>query len=143
MPSPSTIKELILIDGHYYALVVEDSNGNLAYGMTPFYQTSTGIVSAPVDTGGNPIVSFASSGVLYAGIETVGTTAVQLPAQVGSEVQLQASPSNTGNISVGTSTVQSMILTPGTPFSIQVENLNLLYAIATVANQSLGWLVRS
>ena len=80
---------------------------------------------------------------LYDGQATVTTTAAALPAQVGTEVSLQADLSNTANIKVGNATSQHTVLQAGQSITLSLANLNEISAIAVSGSQLLNWLVRS
>ena len=89
-----------------------------------------------------------SSGVTVSGQVTVGTTAVQLPSVTARRFRLRSLPTNTpidATIAIGPSGVTSatgyLLATgdrEGTPF--EVTNLNILYAIASAAGQTLAYL---
>ncbi len=147
MASPQTITGLTLLklgNLSYATLVVTDPNGNLAMGTTPMYQTPGGIlVPGPADANGNPYTKLAGSSALYAGSETLSTTAAQMPAQTGTEILIQNAPSNTVNISIGSATSQSIVLVPGQSMTLSLSNLNLLYAVAASGTPALNWVVIS
>ncbi len=145
--TPQTVTGLTLLtlgNFSYATLVVTDSNGNMAAAQTPMYQTPSGILlPAPADASGNPYTKLAGSSALYAGTETLSTTAVQMPAQGGTEILIQSAPTNTVNISVGSATSQSIVLVPGQSLTLSLSNLNLLYAVAASGTPVLDWMVRS
>lgn len=83
------------------------------------------------------------SASIAAGVFDVPTAAGQLPSQSGSEVLIQAAPGNADNVQIGTQTTQPIVLVPGQSVSMAIDNLNLLWAIASATGNTLGWLVRS
>jgi conjugal transfer/entry exclusion protein len=84
---------------------------------------------------------FASHGQL-----PVGTTAVQLSAGAAAKgVIVKAHSANTGLVYVGNSngvtTANGFELGPGDTVTLPVTNSNLIWAIATLAAQRVGWVV--
>lgn len=83
----------------------------------------------------------ASEGI-DAGVVAVGAL-TQLPDRYCRELIVQASPSNTQDILLGTQAAQSIELPPGTPFGAELRNLGLLWARSRDGSaQQLNWLVR-
>lgn len=84
------------------------------------------------------------SGIGGHGQTTVGATAVQMAAVECQSALLKAPASNTGNIFIGNSsavtTSTGFILGPGDAIEIGVGNLNLIYAIASAADQKLHYI---
>lgn len=85
-----------------------------------------------------PTYTVATSGVV-----AVGTTAVQLPATGAGRIIVRAAGGNTGTVTLGGSGVTSLgglTLSAGQSQTLDLNNLNMLYAIASGAGQSLEYL---
>ena len=108
-----------------------------------------------VDTNGNVCVNTGggSSGpapaAIYSNQALIATpgTAVQLPSQTFQNgVVITALPTNTGNMTIGGSSVTSVtngtgngyVLTPGQSISYAISNLNLIYINGTAGN-GVSW----
>lgn len=77
------------------------------------------------------------------GVVTVGATAAQLPSTGAGRVIVRAAGGNTGTITLGGSGVTSLgglTLSAGQSQTLDINNLNMLYAIASGAGQSLEYL---
>lgn len=103
-----------------------------------------------VDAQGNPLGSGSSplkaelmgSLVMEDGQTSVTTTATAVGDQGGSEISLQADPSNTENILVGSASSQHTVLQPGQSMSLSIASLSLVYVVSVSGTQLLNWLVR-
>ncbi len=105
---------------------------------------ATGAVKLAAGTNTLGGATTVGSGALYAGTFTVpATTASAMTSQACNEVVIQASASNAQNVSIGNSTSQPISLAPGQDITLTINNLNLVYAVATATGNTLGWLVRS
>ena len=84
------------------------------------------------------------SGIAGHGQTTVGASAVQMGALECQSVLLKAPASNTGNVFIGNSSAVTastgFILGPGDAIEVGVGNLNLIYAIASTADQKLHYI---
>lgn len=83
------------------------------------------------------------SSVLESGTTFVTTTAQALPSQGASSVLLQSANANTDTILFGSSTNQTMELSPGSSATITVSNLSLIYVVSSSGTPTLNWMVLS
>jgi hypothetical protein len=118
---------------------LDNTNANLAS-----IDTKVGNIDADTDK----LQAFDLKTSIAAGQVTVGTTAVQLPNVVvpyGKAVSIKALAANTGKVYIGTSGVTTGMgyeLSAGDEApSLMVSNLNVLYAIADSANQTICYIV--
>lgn len=73
---------------------------------------------------------------------TVGTTAARLASvSATKEIYLQADRTNTGLIILGGSARQDFDLQAGDVLFMELNNLNVLYAKASVAGQKLNYII--
>jgi len=126
--------------GMYRSITAISSSGSLSLDEPLEQEPNAGDVFVllsgmePVSVRSTPIPATCAAGSV-----TVGTAAVQLPSQASVDVYLQASASNTGTISVGSSSDQTLQVDSGTPTRLSISNLSALYAIASAADQVLNW----
>lgn len=84
------------------------------------------------------------SGRVFAGQKTgLGTTAEVLhPTQACREVLIQNDATNAGNVLVGNSSAQYVVLTPGQSITLPVVSLNLIYVKMSAGTGTVNWLAR-
>jgi hypothetical protein len=122
------------------------------YNTTAPAPTNGQQVALQVDAGGNLKIADVF-GVLTTGSKSaIGTTAVQIDATsvpALSGVTIRSSVSNSATVYIGPSTVTAgtaaatdgIPLTPGESLAMPINNINLVYAIATAAGQEVFWMV--
>ncbi|HEX9872527.1 MAG TPA: hypothetical protein VGC99_28805 [Candidatus Tectomicrobia bacterium] len=78
-----------------------------------------------------------------AGQTVVSTDASMIASMTCAEVLLQAHPSNTATIYLGTSLTQVFVLSAGTVLVAQVSQVNQLYAKTSAGSATLNWLTNA
>lgn len=74
---------------------------------------------------------------------SVTTTAAALGSQACREVLLQALPTNSADLLVGSSSAQFMRLVPGASLPVACTNINLVFVKSVSGTQTVNWLARS
>lgn len=120
----------------------DDGSGHTALIHMEWTLANGILIPKPTTASGNPEVALTGSNTLYDGQVSVTTAGTALPDQAGVEISLQADPSNTANILVGSASSQHTVLQPGQSMALSLANLNLIYAVAESGTQLLNWLVR-
>ena len=120
----------------------QDASGTVCIPTANYTNTEGVWAPAPTTSEGIPQVGLTGSLVLYDGQESVTTTAAALPAQAGSEIFLQADPSNSANILIGNASSQHTVLQAGQSIDLSLANLALIYARSVSGTQKLNYLVR-
>ena len=105
---------------------------------------ATLVAGASIDIGDVEVKGH--SGVGHGSNTSVGTSVEQLYGDSTSvackHIDIMAAITNTGIIYIGgsgVSTTTGIALYPGDVYSVDVENINLLYAIASVNNEDVQW----
>ena len=83
---------------------------------------------------------------IASGVATVGTTEVQLPATPPGVITLRAAGANSGTITIGVTGLSSLgglTLSAGQMVTLYLNNLNIVYAIASGSGQKLEYLAQS
>ena len=90
-------------------------------------------------------VTLTGSSALYDGQNANVTTAAAAlgASQACTEVLIQADPTNSANVLVGSATSQHTVLQAGQSMSIQAGNVNLIYVAAVTGTQKVNYLARS
>jgi hypothetical protein len=127
------------------------------YNSTAPTLTNTQQASLQLDASGNLKVTDTTKDSIFGALTTgskssIGTSAVQISTTsvvASSGVTLRSSLSNNATIYIGPSTVTAgtaaatdgIPLNPGESITMPLNNLNLLYAIATATGQEIFWMV--
>jgi hypothetical protein len=127
----------------FYLAAVLDANNHLAIAQTPYYQTAAGIlVPAPVDSNNNPQVALTGTSSWNNGVFDVPTSAAIVGTQAGHTVTLEADSGNADNVLIGNAANNATFpLSPGQSATLDVANLNLVYAVASATGNILYWAV--
>lgn len=86
-----------------------------------------------------------TSGRLYSGEKTdVSTTAAAISTTSANirEALIQADPTNTTNVLVGSSTAQEVVLAPGQSITIPIISLSLVFVKMASGTGIVNWLAR-
>ena len=89
-------------------------------------------------------MAFISSSVTAGSTSGITTSAVVVSAtqKNGREVLIQSDPANTTNVLVGSSTTQTIALTPGQSMTVPVFNLSLIYVKMASGTGTVNWFIR-
>ena len=86
-----------------------------------------------------------TSGRIWAGEKTgIGTSAVAISTTANNmrEALIQADPSNTTNLLIGSADAQEVVLTPGQSITIPIVSLSLVYVKMASGTGTVNWLSR-
>ena len=122
------------------AIKLIDSDGDaLDDGDGKLNVNATLVAGASIDIGDVEIVGHAAVANFGLNLSSSGVT--QLNANACKHVDIMANLSNTGIVYIGASNVtaaRGIALYAGDVYSVDVENTNLLYALATVDNEDIN-----
>lgn len=115
----------IEIDGQTYAILAVNSSGQLVVALD-----LSALSAATSIANGQHLVTTAGS-------------AEQMTSQACKAATVRALPSNTGNVYVGTSSVDSSnghVLDAGAAVNLAINNLNLLYLDVDTNGEGVSWM---
>lgn len=63
-------------------------------------------------------------------------------SKIGREITVQAAPTNTANVSIGSSVAQYLVLIPGASLSFDYTDVSTIWGVAASGTQVINWVVR-
>lgn len=110
-------------------LVAQDVALWIDAGTTPTPLTSAHLIGSTLPTG------------LTSGTTAITSTPAALPNHAGKAVAIRNDPTSTETVYVGDASGQQWPLVPGEPLSMDISNLNALYAKTLSGTATLIWMV--
>ena len=128
-----------MAEGGIHPVRLYDSDGDaLDDGAGKLNVNATLVAGATIDIGD---VEVKGHTTIVSGAINVTDSAVQLSYVVSKHIDIMANLSNTGIVYIGSSVVSAttgIALYPGDVYSVDVENLNMLYVISTISGDDIN-----
>lgn len=140
------MSNLIVVQGKYAssdyrdikALGIGGSGSDLALAMAQHIKDSDTGLWVPMET--DHLVGLTVPSTLNAGTAAAGTAAAAIGTAAVSGVLVQADPGGTVDVYVGNASAQVVRLLPGMSVTIQISNVNAIYAKTLSGTCRVNWL---